>query len=431
MLDPSLIIVDLKSQEKRRNFTRLVTKRGQKFNLDEAKSRLKELRKYTLNNIDSLKQQFLSTLSGFSGVQTFYADKPEVAADYIRQVVGKRTTIAVNSASVIGELRHSLEKIGYTLIYTYLNQFDQHKLSQKQLQYYWQLPSISKEFAWESFATDSNIPMQRQQRDGVKNYVALLGVSAASVEDGSVYFMQHSSNIRTAIQEAGTLILLVAIDKIVSNNDDALFQTKCVGLFGMESVLLSLKSDGQVKERDNLENAGANIYPSEIHIIILDNGRSQIAHSDFSEMLTCIGCRACLAHCPTHDYFSDSPNNYPKQYLWSFLTESNKSLDLCIGCGMCYTICPVGINIPRLISVARQNYLPKFARLTKKSIASNVGPLMRTVSTFSPVVNLFLHSRLAKFLTERMGLGLSQEVLRSLKVHHRTFEQIQNSKQLY
>lgn len=427
-VDLPLIVVGLSPEGKRRQFARLATSRAERFDLYEAKSRLEEIRGYTLSNVGLLRQQFLSTLSRYGDVHTFDADEAETAAAYVAQVAGSRKAIAVNRASVIGELKPWLEKSGYTLVDTYLNQFDQHQLAQKELIHYWQLPAVSKESAWESFAVDSNASGPRRGGQARKDYVALLGVSAAAAEDGSIYFLQHSSNIGLALQEAGTLVLVVAVDKVVSNKDDALFQTKCMGIFGMESIVLDLKAADQSGHKADLEAPKMENRPCVTHIILLDNGRGRIISSDFRDILACIGCRACLVRCPTHDYFGASSSNYPKQYLWSFLTGSNRSLELCIGCGACRTVCPLDINIPQLMSVARGKRLSRFARLTTDGITANVGPLMHAASWFALIVNLFLRSRSAAFLIERIGLGISPGVLSSLKAHRKTFAQVHSSR---
>ena len=421
-----MVIVSLNSEQKRYQYAQIATRRSRSFDLTQAKSRLKEIRRYTLDNIDLLEQQFLKALSKLPNVHTFCAPDAEEASLYVARVAGKRKAIAVNRASTVHELRQPLEQQGYTMVETYHNQFDQSRLVQKELQHYWELPLVSQEFAWQAFAIESNASIQKQSEENRKDYVALLGASATAAEDGSIYFLQHSSNIGTAMEEAGTLILVVGIDKIVRSRDDALFQTKCMGIFGMESLLLDLKAADR-QNKVALENTDRIRHPAEIHVIILDNRRRFVQGSDFKELLTCIGCRACRMRCPTHDFYGISPNNYPRQYLWTFLSGTEKSLDLCIGCGMCYATCPLDINMPRLMSVAREKQLPKFAHLSKNGILSNVWLLMRVASLFSPLVNFVLHSKLIRIMLQKMGLEVSPEVLNSLDVHSQTFEKIHNA----
>lgn len=38
--------------------------------------------------------------------------------------------------------------------------------------------------------------------------------------------------------------------------------------------------------------------PEELHVVLVDNGRTRILASEYAEMLTCIRCGACLNACP-------------------------------------------------------------------------------------------------------------------------------------
>ncbi len=40
--------------------------------------------------------------------------------------------------------------------------------------------------------------------------------------------------------------------------------------------------------------------PEEYHVVILDNGRSDVLGTEFQDMLRCIRCGACLNHCPVY-----------------------------------------------------------------------------------------------------------------------------------
>ena len=40
--------------------------------------------------------------------------------------------------------------------------------------------------------------------------------------------------------------------------------------------------------------------PDELHVVILDNGRSDMLGTEFQEMLDCIRCGACLNVCPVY-----------------------------------------------------------------------------------------------------------------------------------
>ena len=97
--------------------------------------------------------------------------------------------------------------------------------------------------------------------------------------------------------------------------------------------------------------------PIETHIVLLDNGRSDILASDYSDMLQCIRCGACLNHCPV--YISAGGHAYGSVYpgpmgsvltpLLSSLEESHTLPNACTTCGRCAEVCPANIPLPDLL----------------------------------------------------------------------------------
>ena len=102
--------------------------------------------------------------------------------------------------------------------------------------------------------------------------------------------------------------------------------------------------------------------PQEFHLVVLDNGRSRIlADEEFREMLCCIRCAACLNVCPV--YAKIGGHSYGYAYsgpvgavVTPLLVGINRAKDLCLGetlCGACQDICPVNINLPRMLLALR------------------------------------------------------------------------------
>ena len=97
--------------------------------------------------------------------------------------------------------------------------------------------------------------------------------------------------------------------------------------------------------------------PDELHIILVDNGRSQILGTEVAEILYCIRCGACLNACPVyreiggHAYGSVYPGPIgsvvtPALYgigQWSELPHASSL------CGACRVACPVRIDLPDLL----------------------------------------------------------------------------------
>ncbi|MFC1995064.1 4Fe-4S dicluster domain-containing protein [Chloroflexota bacterium] len=300
-------------------------------------------------------------------------------------------------------MRPGLEKDGYTLIDTYLPQFSPRSACQKKINYPWQLPARLAQVAWDTFDYSTNIGQEATSGQRVKDIVALLGVNATSAEEGSTFFLQHSDNIGTVLRQARRLILVVGLEKIVKNSSDALFQTKCAGAFGMESVLLDLKiGDTDQEAVDHLaEIPVSEDLTRELHIILLDNGRTKIAEGYYKELLSCIGCRACAKQCSAYRYL-EGFHYYPKEYLWSFLIGYNPSIELCVTSATCKLDCPVDIDIPKLMVQAKAEYSPEIAHSRTNQLLMNMLRLASAGRLGALLVNRFSDVKLLRIIVEKI-----------------------------
>jgi L-lactate dehydrogenase complex protein LldF len=97
--------------------------------------------------------------------------------------------------------------------------------------------------------------------------------------------------------------------------------------------------------------------PEELHVVLLDNGRSALLTGEFAEVLRCIRCGACLNACPVyrnlggHAYGSVYPGP-----IGSLVTPLLRGLDehaelsrASSLCGACQVVCPVKVDIPGLL----------------------------------------------------------------------------------
>ncbi|MEP3479153.1 MAG: lactate utilization protein B [Fuerstiella sp.] len=131
---------------------------------------------------------------------------------------------------------------------------------------------------------------------------------------------------------------------------------------------------------------------SELHIVLLDNGRSEILKSpEFRRSLNCIRCGACMNTCPVyrrsggHSYQSAVPGP-----IGSILTplktpEEHSSLPFaCTLCGSCTDVCPVKIDLHHQL-FAMRGFLDrkKLLGLPKKAAMKMVSTLMSKTWLYS------------------------------------------------
>ena len=97
--------------------------------------------------------------------------------------------------------------------------------------------------------------------------------------------------------------------------------------------------------------------PEEYHVVILDNGRSEMLGTDFQDMLRCIRCGACMNHCPV--YHAVGGHTYGWVYpgpMGAVLTPTLIGIDKAghlpnasTFCGRCEEVCPMRIPLPRMM----------------------------------------------------------------------------------
>ncbi|MGA3201563.1 MAG: 4Fe-4S dicluster domain-containing protein, partial [Bryobacteraceae bacterium] len=112
------------------------------------------------------------------------------------------------------------------------------------------------------------------------------------------------------------------------------------------------------------KRAGEPDGPEEFYLVLLDNGRTKLlADESKRQSLYCIRCGACLNHCPV--YRKIGGYSYPWVYsgpIGKILTpqfmgiEHDPWLPFASSlCGACGEVCPVKIEIPRILLELRSD----------------------------------------------------------------------------
>ena len=101
--------------------------------------------------------------------------------------------------------------------------------------------------------------------------------------------------------------------------------------------------------------------PDHLHIVLVDNGRSRLLGGELAEILYCIRCGACLNACPVYQEIGGHAYGsvYPGP-VGAVLTPGLRGLEAFPDlpqasslCGACREICPVRIDIPRMLLALR------------------------------------------------------------------------------
>lgn len=184
--------------------------------------------------------------------------------------------------------------------------------------------------------------------------VGLTGGNFVIAESGRIVLVTNEGNARFSMAAPKVHIALVGIEKLIpSDKDAALF----LSLLGRSATGQQLTVYTQFIGGPRL--AGQQDGPEEMHVIFLDNRRTEVLASNCREILRCIRCGACLNVCPVyrqasgHAYRSVYPG--PVGAVLSPLLKGNQFPELAdlpkasSLCGACNEVCPVDIPIPDLL----------------------------------------------------------------------------------
>lgn len=372
--------------------------------VEDAQQRLKAVRRDVVENLPGLVEQFRSTGAANGRAEVCIAADVGDAVSQVSRICESTRVMAINNAATVKkELAPALRRAGFRVIDSYPAQFP---AFENRFRNYWDMPPLD----FDSLNLAFGVPValdplrQRRMQQPPEDFVAVLGVSAVSAEDGAVYFLQHSHNILDAYTQARRVILVVGLDKVTRRSEDAFFQTKCMGIFGAQAPLFDFPpAPATTATTAESAVARARMGDKKIHVILLDNGRLRMWQSPGRELLTCIMCRRCIIRCPTYRYFRGPARWSPKEYVyWHFLGD-NPSLELCLLCGRCRASCPIDIDIPGLIMQRRE----REPRSLADTALSNFETIAKLGSRYAGLANWALSNRLGRWFADRT-LGLSK-----------------------
>ena len=185
----------------------------------------------------------------------------------------------------------------------------------------------------------------------------LSGVNFAVAETGTLCLVENEGNGRLCTTLPDVHVAVMGIEKVIARLAD----------LPPLLTLLTRSATGQpITTYVNLisgpRRPGEKDGPRDVHLILLDNGRSRIhADPELSATLRCIRCAACMNHCPVytrlggHAYGTVYPGPIgsilePQLQGLALRGELAEASSLC---GACAEVCPVRIPIPSLLNRLR------------------------------------------------------------------------------
>ncbi len=183
--------------------------------------------------------------------------------------------------------------------------------------------------------------------------MGISGVNFAAADSGTLCLVENEGNGRMCTTAPPVHIAVMGLEKVIPSLNE---------LPTLQS-LLTRSATGQASTTylnliSHPRQTGEKDGPQEIHLVLLDNGRSRIHQdADMQSTLACIRCGACMNHCPVytriggHAYGSTYPGPIGQVVTPQLegLQEKAPLVSACSLNGACGEACPVNIPLPDLI----------------------------------------------------------------------------------
>ena len=182
--------------------------------------------------------------------------------------------------------------------------------------------------------------------------VGITGANFLVAETGTSVIVTNEGNGDLTQILPKTHVVLASLEKIVPTLDDVaqLIRVLARSATGQELSVYTTFSTGPRRPAD-LDG------PENYHVVIIDNGRTNMLGTQFQDMLRCIRCGACMNHCPV--YHAVGGHAYGWVYpgpMGAVLTPSLIGVDKAghlpnasTFCGRCESVCPVRIPLPKMM----------------------------------------------------------------------------------
>jgi len=356
-------------------------------NIEEWKQRASAIRRHTIENLDSYLEQFSNNVKELGG-NVHFAPTDSDALDYIKQVVkSKDTHSIVKSKSMVSEEMHLnkvLEEEGIRMVETDLgeyiiqlaNETPSHIIVPAIHKNKEQVSELFSKVKGEELPADphklTDFARKTLRQEYFQAEVGITGCNFAVAESGSFVLVTNEGNARMSTTMPKTHIVIMGMERIVPTWEDldvvlSLLPRSATGqkitsyVTAVTGPKLEVDADG----------------PEELHIVIVDNGRSGILGTKYQEVLKCIRCGACLNVCPVYRHIGGHAYGsvYPGPIgavLSPLLSDKEDHKELPFASTLCYAcseVCPVKIPLAELLVEHRKDYVDSGRPATAEKMA--------------------------------------------------------------
>ncbi|UXI02345.1 LutB/LldF family L-lactate oxidation iron-sulfur protein [Photobacterium sp. TY1-4] len=332
-----------------------------------------DIRNHVLENLDYYLQQLSDNVQK-NGGHVFFAKTAEEATDYVEGIIQqKNAKKVVKSKSMVTEeigLNKIIERNGCEVVETdlgeYILQVDDcdppsHIVVPALHKNRMQIRDVFKDKIGYDGSDDPE-ELTRYVRNYIRHDfleadIGITGCNFAVAESGTVTLVTNEGNARLSTSLPKTHIAVMGMERMVPTFEelDIVVSLLCRSAVGLPLTGYVTALTGP-REDEHCDG------PEEFHLVIVDNGRSEILGSEFRDILRCIRCAACVNTCPAYRHIGGQ--SYGSIYsgpigavLSPLLGDYDDFKELpyaCSLCRACHDVCPVKIPLSDLLLKHRE-----------------------------------------------------------------------------
>lgn len=382
-----------------RNMERRVAGRNQRFaelpDAEAVRDAGRAIRIDVISHLDRYLEQFAANVEKNGGHVHWATDAAEARAIILGLVRASTSTLPHSHTPLVAksksmvteeiELNHALEAAGIRAVETDLGEFIVQLRHETPAHIITPAVHLRREDVSELFQKEfamaptldveamTAVANRELRRTFFAADVGISGVNFGVADTGAITLVTNEGNGRLCTTVPRVHIAVMGIERLVPTLADLEVMMRLLPRSATAQKLTSyvtlLAGPRKPEEADG---------PEEVHIVLVDNGRSRTLGGELAESLLCIRCGACLNICPVfreiggHGY--GSPYSGPIGAIVSpalFGSEMGELANASSLCGACKDVCPVRIDIPTMLLAVRgqqvaEGHAPAWLKLGMK-----------------------------------------------------------------
>jgi L-lactate dehydrogenase complex protein LldF len=337
----------------------------------ELRERAYRIKQETMAHLDRYLEQMADAIEGRGGKVYFARDGEDVVryvADLARRrgakVIAKSKSMATEEIELNRRLEQDYADLGLEIVETDLGEWIAQLAGDDPSHIVGPILHMNREQVAEvlSGVAGKKLPpnvedlarfaRQRLREKFLTADIGMTGANFGVAETGTVVTVTNEGNARLVTSVPPVHVIVMGIEKLIPRLTDLSVFVQLLARSGTGQKI-TVYTNFVTGPRAEGELDGA----EEMHLIFLDNGRSELLGTEFEEALYCIRCGACLNVCPV--YRQTGGHAYGSTYsgpigavITPLLKGDEEARDLPHAsslCGACSEACPVGIPLHDLL----------------------------------------------------------------------------------